>query len=281
MSTTMRIPNKKQDGKLNVPPQIQALADGTRQSRLFIRDRKLNLIYLIDTGADMSVLPKNSIKETCRQDDFKLFAANGSEIKTFREKTIQVDLNLRWSFPWKFTVANVTHAILDADFLRHFKLMVDLANKRLIDGTTNLHVSGHLRNALVPSVTTINKNCRYYHLLKEYIDITKTSPRKEGIHQVQHHIITRGIPVTERARRLPPEKFKVAKAEFDMMVQEGLCQPSSSPWASPLHMVHKKNGGWRLCGDYRSPQRDHHPRQVSSAPHSRFFVLATWMQGIH
>ncbi|KMQ82214.1 gag-pol polyprotein, partial [Lasius niger] len=37
------------------------------------------------------------------------------------------------------------------------------------------------------------------------------------------------------------------------MVEQGICRPSSSTWAAPLHMV-PKNGpnSWRLCGDYRA-----------------------------
>ena len=88
-------------------------------------------------------------------------------------------------------------------------------------------------------------------ILADFPEITGVSkPIVPGDSDVFHPILTSGPPVSERPRRLAPDKLKATKVEFDAWIEAGICRPSS-PWASPLHMELKKDNSWRPCGDYR------------------------------
>ena len=42
----------------------------------------------------------------------------------------------------------------------------------------------------------------------------------------------------------------VAK-EIEKLTNAGIARPSTSPWASPVVLVPKRDNGWRMCVDYR------------------------------
>ena len=52
-------------------------------------------------------------------------------------------------------------------------------------------------------------------------------------------------------RRLPLAKRVVAEEEINRMLEQGVIEPSNSPWSSPVCMVTKKDGAIRFCIDYR------------------------------
>jgi len=61
-----------------------------------------------------------------------------------------------------------------------------------------------------------------------------------------------------------PALKEVVKVELQKLLSANFIYPiSDSQWVSPLVIVHKKNGKWRVCVDYRelsnATQKDHFP----------------------
>lgn len=69
----------------------------------------------------------------------------------------------------------------------------------------------------------------------------------------KHSILTmpdRG-PIYQRVRPTSPDEKKVVREEVQKMLDHKVIRPSSSPWASPIVLVKKKDGSVRFCIDYR------------------------------
>ncbi|GFU78609.1 transposon Ty3-I Gag-Pol polyprotein [Trichonephila clavipes] len=186
--------------------------------------------------------PLTKTKGECQASQYKLYAANGTEIPTYGLKILTLDLGLRRPFQWPFIIAKVERGIIGADFLQKFQLLIDLHNRKLIDGVTNLSIKGEVATIQENNdLSTVNRASKYFNLLKLYPDLTKPNLVNRVVkHEVKHHILTTGQPVYSKARQLAPDKLKLAKQEFQFMLDNDIIRPSKSQWASPLHLVNKR-----------------------------------------
>ena len=208
--------------------------------------------FLIDSGVERSLIPLKHVPRTLLTDcKVSLLGVNGQPIPVFGQCRLTVAVRgLRRAFEVTFVAAD-SIAILGADFITEAGLQLDMRARKLSDPLTGRHVElSPFRNEPLPSIRVVDSN---FSALSDFPSLTKPPNYTSASPvTVEHAIEVTGGPVSCKARVLSPAKYDIAKAEFDKLLQMGIIRPSSSPWASPLHVVKKADGTWRPCGDYRA-----------------------------
>lgn len=92
-------------------------------------------------------------------------------------------------------------------------------------------------------------------LLREYQDVFSQSAEDIGAYKGRHQLVikTTGTePVHQRAYRTPLHLRGLLKEKLEVLQGQGVIEDSTSPWSSPIVMIRKKDGGIRVCCDYRA-----------------------------
>jgi hypothetical protein len=91
-------------------------------------------------------------------------------------------------------------------------------------------------------------------LLHTYRDLfqspTTLPPARSHNHSIP--LLEGSNPVKVKPYRYPHSQKTQIEKMVQEMLQQGIIQPSTSPFSSPIILVKKKDGTWRFCTDYRA-----------------------------
>ena len=179
-----------------------------RELRLHVYDRKSDIKFLVDSGSIISLLSRSHATRKTSPEALRFTAGNGSCINTDGQHVLTLDLGLRRAFPWVFTVADVKSAIIGADFLAHYGLVVDLKRRRIADQTTPCYTEGVAHRAAVYGINVASPSPStdgdipqpLKDLIAKYSELLQpiSAPSGGPSVAVQHHIVTTGPPVFSR-----------------------------------------------------------------------------------
>lgn len=106
-----------------------------------------------------------------------------------------------------------------------------------------------LTTAINPNLSQRDKQT----LLNTLLSFSDVFDNSLGHTSVALHNINTGdsLPIRQYPRRLPYHHRAEVEKQVNDMLSQGVIQPSTSPWSSPIVLVKKKDGSYRFCVDYR------------------------------
>ncbi|XP_027155044.1 uncharacterized protein LOC113755186, partial [Coffea eugenioides] len=89
--------------------------------------------------------------------------------------------------------------------------------------------------------------CEFPELFPE--ELTSLPPERDIEFKIDVH--PGAEPISKTPYRMAPAELKELKTQLQELLDRGFIQESESPWGAPVLFVKKKDGGLRMCIDYR------------------------------
>lgn len=148
-----------------------------------------------------------------------------------------------------YLVPNVKHnLILGSDCCRLFEFKLDFRKN-------TCHLSNECFTTEIVELNTEQFSPSQEIELKKIIAVFKKLARDDKLGRTNKlvHVIDTGDtrPFKQRQYRLSPYMMAELNKELDRMLALKVVEPSNSPWSSPVLLVKKSSGDFRLCFDGR------------------------------
>ena len=133
-----------------------------------------------------------------------------------------------------------------------YHLYIEEFKDKLPEAPLPEHLKSLIENT--SSDLTSEEKRRLSSLVCEFQDAFMSPDGKLGQTNLAEHYIDTGDtkPFKMPFHRIPLFKRHIVEAEIKKMLDQGVTEPSTSPWNSPICLVAKKSGEWRFCIDLRA-----------------------------
>ena len=245
---------------------------------LRVHDFQNQLLFLVDCGAMLSILPKTLFVPEI-QSSGTLRAANGSEIEIVGKKELLLDISLGRTFVHTFLVGDVHEPIIGADFLGFNRILVSMSRGALLLEST-LSFFNHNKEDIKPDyllelepdttdseakrdnvvfgydISSLDSDLqRIIHKYPRVLDVTvfKDPPKHDFRMKIE---LDTKKPIFSKPRTLPAALELHAMKIVDELQSLGVMKSGSSEYNTNSFVITKSdnsitNPSYRLINDFR------------------------------